>query len=350
MATRKNISRKPDFQLLQRALLNQRTDIIPLIELGIDPYIKSNILGRPWQGIEDDVEFMSLMGYDFVKIQPRINFHLEQELTSKETGTSSGSAGSDRAWAPESTGVITNWSEFEKYNWPEKSQIDYANFEKIRKILPDGMGVIGQYGDIFTLVWELMGFENFAMAIYEQPDLVEALLNKVADLVLGMFDTMADMDWVGALWYSDDIAYSSGLMIHPDIFRKYFFPLLNHIGILTKKREIPFIYHSDGVLWDVMDDIINSGVTSLHPIEPKSMDIFEVEDKVGDKLALCGGVEVDLLSRGDESEVIKLVTQFLDQLSEKGGYCAGSSNSVPEYVKIDNYLAMVKTVIEYKIS
>ena len=42
--------------------------------------------------------------------------------------------------------------------------IDYSRYEQVKQLLPDSMGVIGQYGDIFTLVWELMGFETFAFA------------------------------------------------------------------------------------------------------------------------------------------------------------------------------------------
>jgi uroporphyrinogen decarboxylase len=341
--------RPPDFQRLQDTLFNKKTDAIPLIELGIDPFIKSSILGRPLQKLNDDVEFMYHMGYDFVKIQPLINFDIQSQNVRKTLESTEKGSATDRAWAPESEGIIKDWSDFENYPWPDKSQIDYSRFEQIRGLLPDGMGVIGQYGDIFTLVWELMGFENFAMAIYEHPDLISALFEKVSDLILSMFDTMADMDWIGALWYSDDIAYSSGLMINPNILRNYFFPLLSHIGKRAKEKNIPLIYHSDGVLWDVIDDIIACGVNALHPIEPKSMNMLEVKDKFGDKLCLCGGVEVDILARGTEQEVITLVDKWLSEVGVRGGYCAGSSNSIPEYVDVNNYKAMVRTVLQYNL-
>lgn len=336
---------QPDFNRLKHTLFNQKTESVPLIELGIDPYIKSLILNRPCLTLQDEVEFMQQMGYDFVKLQPVIEWDIGEQMTAKSNTDNTLISSPDRAWAPGSGGIIKGWSEFENYPWPDPSHIDYSAFEKIRQILPDGMGVIGQYGDIFTLVWEMMGFENYAMAIYEQPDLVEALFGKVSKIILSMFDTMSDMDLVGALWYSDDIAYSSGLMVHPDILNQYFFPPLTHIGRLTQQRNIPFIYHSDGVLWDVMDEIINSGVNALHPIEPKSMDILEVNNRVGDKLCLCGGIEVDLLARASENDIIKLVSKLLKEVAGDGGYCAGSSNSIPEYVNVRNYLAMITTVI-----
>ncbi len=336
---------QPDFDRLRDTLFNQKAESVPLIELGIDPYIKSLILNRPCLTLQDEVGFMQQMGYDFVKLQPVIEWDIGEQMTAKSNADNAPVSSPDRAWAPGSGGIIKDWTTFENYLWPDPSHIDYSAFEEIKQILPDGMGVIGQYGDIFTLVWEMMGFENFAIAIYEQPDLVETLFGKVSKIILSMFDAMSDMDWVGALWYSDDIAYSSGLMVHPDILKQYFFPPLTHIGRLTQKRNIPFIYHSDGVLWDVMDEIISSGVNALHPIEPKSMDILEVKKKVGDKLCLCGGIEVDLLARASEDDIIKLVRKLLKEVARDGGYCAGSSNSIPEYVNVRNYLAMINTVI-----
>ena len=209
----------------------------------------------------------------------------------------------------------------------------------------DALGIIGQYGDIFTTAWEMMGFETFALAVYQNPTLIQAVIDKIAALILNMFNTMAEMDWVGALWYSDDIAYTSGPMLNPDFFQENFFPYLKHIGSLCRKRSIPFIYHSDGVLWEFMSDILNCGVTALHPIEPKSMNIFEVKEKVGDQLCLCGGIDLDLLARGDQQQVVDIVTRYIKELTSFGGYCVGSSNSIPEYVRVENYLVMIETTL-----
>jgi uroporphyrinogen decarboxylase len=94
-----------------------------------------------------------------------------------------------------------------------------------------------------------------------------------------------------------------------------------------------------------MSDILESGVTALHPIEPKSMDILEVKEKMGSNLCLCGGIELDLLSRGSKEEVIETVTRTIEKIAYNGGYCVGSSNSIPEYVNIENYIAMIETTI-----
>jgi len=333
--------RKPDFERLRVALFRGQPDFVPLIELGIHPSIKERILGRPVLTLADDAEFMASMGYDFVKLQPV----LPMDISSSQASSLSG--GIDRSWAPEHGGLILSMADFEKYPWPKISDISYRLLEEAKTGLPEGMGVIGQYGDIFTLAWEMMGFENFALASYEDPDLVDALMEKIGSLVYSMYETMAQMEWVGALWYSDDIAYSTGLLMSPDFFRKTLFPWLKKMGDLAKARNIPFLYHSDGILYSVMEDLIACGVTSLHPIEPKAMDIAEVKAKYGDRLSLCGNIEVDLLARGTPAEIEQQVIQRIKALAPGGGYCLCSSNSIPDYINLENYIQMVKTGLEW---
>ena len=326
----------PNFDRLRQTLFNKDVGTVPLIELGIDPSVKSTILGYPLQTLEDDIKFMRLMGYDFIKIQPKFNLPLNRQQLSGQ---------SQRLWSSEHSGLITNQDQFDAYPWPRIEDTDYSLFETARGLVPDDMGIIGQYGDIFTNVWEMMGFETFALAIYEDPDIVSSLFSRIGNLVVSMFENMAQMDWVGVLWYSDDIAYVSGPMINPAVLREHFFPLLKKIGNLAAAYNKPFIYHTDGDIRRVMSEIIDSGVTAVHPIEPKSMDIMEIKKLYGDKLCLCGGIEVDMLARGSSDEIIRITKKMINDVGPGGGYCLGSSNSIPDYVNIDNYKLMIETAL-----
>ena len=161
-----------------------------------------------------------------------------------------------------------------------------------------------------------------------------------------MFEKFAQHDSVDLLWYSDDIAYTNGLLMSPDILDEYFFPWLKKIGDLSKKYNKPLIYHTDGILYDVMDGIIDCGVTALHPVEPKAMKLKDVKEKYGDKLSFIGSIDVDLLCRGTKKEIIDKVEENIKIAAYNGGYCVGSGNSIPEYVNYDNYLTMIKTAKE----
>jgi uroporphyrinogen decarboxylase len=72
------------------------------------------------------------------------------------------------------------------------------------------------------------------------------------------------------------------------------------------------------------------------------MDILEVKRHYGDRLCLVGNVEVDTLSRGTPEEVRDEVRTLLREVATGGGYCIGSSNTVPNYARLENYKAMIE--------
>ncbi|MHC1739039.1 MAG: uroporphyrinogen decarboxylase family protein [Ignavibacteriaceae bacterium] len=337
---------KPNKEDFIKTLRCQKAGHIPLAELGIHPNIKEKIIGRPLITLKDDVDSWHMAGYDYIKLQPICDFNpakkgLDKNLTFKEDGTLS------FKWASENNGVITSFDDLERYKFPLRSDFDYSKFDAVRTLLPEGMGVIGQYGDIFTMTWEMMGFETFSFALFENPELVLQLNGILGGLVMSMFETFVQYDIVDAIWFSDDIAFQQGLLVSPDVLEMIFFPWLRQIGKLAKEYNKPFIYHTDGILWDVFDTIIDAGVTTMHPIEPKAMEIKDVKAKYGDKLSLMGNIDVDLLARGTKDEIRKNVLKNIEEVGYNGGYCVGSGNSIPDYVKLENYLTMLETVKEF---
>lgn len=332
------LDRKPDFARLRKALLCEgEADMVPNLELGVHPCHKATVIGRPCATVADEIEFARRAAYDYIKIQPRIPM-------SPSFAKGHSDAATNFNWAAEGGGAVQTLEDFEKFPWPKLSDIGYERFEDAVRLVPDDMQIIAQYGDIFTLTWECMGFENFSMALYDEDEIevVEALFARIGEIVYGAMATMAQSEKVGALWYSDDLAYITGLMVSPKVYRKYLFPWVKKIGDLAKARNIPFLYHTDGLLYDVIPDLMDCGVTSLHPIEPQAMDPAEVKARFADrKLSVVGSIEVDTLCRGTIEDVEALVKDRLTRVAPGGGYCLGSGNSVPNYAKFENYWAML---------
>jgi len=336
----------PDFNRLRMTLLRGIPDRVPLQELIVDRKIQAQLLERPVTSIRDSIEFFASAGYDAIRISPKVTFkpaeltgNLKTEATDQDV---------ERTWYSEGEGLVTDWESFENYPWPKLEEINYSDFEIAQHHLPDGLKILAHYGDIFTWIWDIMGFEIFSIALYEQPNLISAIFEKVGGIIYGMFETMVTFDNIGALWYSDDIAIGSGPFVSPDIFRKYLFPWMKKIGDLAKAHDLPYIYHSDGDLRMLLDDIIACGVDALQPIEPKAMDIRELKRQVGDRLCLIGNLDLEYtLTRGTPQEVAETTKSLIRDLAPSGGYCVGSGNSVPAYVPFENYLAMIETTLKY---
>jgi uroporphyrinogen decarboxylase len=91
-----------------------------------------------------------------------------------------------------------------------------------------------------------------------------------------------------------------------------------------------------------MDDLVACGVNALHPVEPTSMDLAEVKARSGGRLCVLGSVEVDLLARGTAEQIEAMVADHIRRAGPGGGFAIGSSNSVPEYARYGNYIAMLE--------
>ncbi|MBM4047198.1 MAG: nucleoside 2-deoxyribosyltransferase, partial [Planctomycetes bacterium] len=298
---------------------------------------------------QDEVEFWVKGGYDYVPLSLgliEVGGVLSGEATMRKRAHYSLYTDEDveMKWAAEHKGVITSFADLERYKWPTLNQMDFSPLEALSAAMPPEMKIIAILGKVYTAVWMLMGFESFCTATLENPELVKAMFKKTGEIQYAALEKALSFDRVGAAFMSDDIAYGQALMVNPRIYREHLFPWYKRMGDLCRERGLAFIYHSDGDLREVLDDLIACGFNALHPIEPKAMDIREIKRRVAGKLCLLGNIEVDRLSRGTPDEVRGLCRANLRDLTYDAGYCLGSSNSVTSYIPVANYRAMIETV------
>lgn len=339
----------PNFERLKRTITHKEPDKVPLVELEVDVEIKEAFLGRKIVDIKTDIEFWKSAGYDFYCFSPAKDI-FEKLLpgTISYTGTTVGCGFVERKWSAEGEGLITSLEEFKKIPWPEPKDVNYNLLKIIKSELPSDMGLIGRIGGFWEYVWQLMGFEVFCMNLADNKELIDLMFEKVRSIVYGVFKNLMDFDFIDAIWFCDDIAYATGLMVSPDILRYYVFSNYKKMAKICHDRNMPVIYHSDGNLWEVMDDIISTGIDAIHPIEPKAMDIKELKRKIGDKLCLIGNIDLGYtLTRGTPTEVEDEVKQKIRDLAPGGGYCVSSSNTITNYVPIENYRAMINAALKY---
>jgi uroporphyrinogen decarboxylase len=329
----------PDFSRLRTTLLCGQPDRVPIAELWFDTPLKETFIGRhvgnsfidPDYDIEADIEFWYRAGYDYIHIEPRYLFPRKPGLE-----------------IPEGAGTVTNWGEYEAYPWPSIDDVDFSYLKRAADLLPEGMGIITGTSGIFESAWMIMGFTTLCTLTYDDPELVAAVMKRVGELLYQVFERSATYPSVGALWISDDIAYTEGLMLKPTFFREHLFPWYKLMGEVCRKHDYPFLYHSDGLLWSVLNDLIEVGFNALQPIEPKAMDIVELKHKVGDKLCLIGNIDLGYtLTRGTPKEVEEEVKERIRTIGPGGGYCVGSSNTVTYYVPLENYIAMIEATRKY---
>jgi uroporphyrinogen decarboxylase len=69
--------------------------------------------------------------------------------------------------------------------------------------------------------------------------------------------------------------------------------------------------HSDGYILNIMDDLIEMGYSSMHPVqESAGMDPRQIKDQYGDKIVIYGSLDViDGLFRHEGEELDHYITE-----------------------------------------
>ena len=333
---------------------------VPLFEGTIAEDIKSQFLGKPAGSLEAEVEFHLRAGYDFVPLTIGLRQTMRGETSgvmgTKKVRTAVLHAAqarynpfrdetSTRMWAEEGQGVIQDETSFDNYPWPDPDSFSYDTVEQLGKLLPPEAKAIINVGYVFMASWMLMGLEQFCVALAQGESLAKRLIDRVGSIQKRVVENLVQFDCVGAIRMPDDLAHTGGLIVSPKLLRSYIFPWHKAIGDATIGSGRPYLYHSDGRLYDVIEDLLQCGFCALHPCEPASMDIQRLKRDYAGRLCLCGNINLDsTLTLGTPADVAEEVKRRLRTVGPGGGYCCGASNSVPEYVPYENYLAMIETV------
>lgn len=188
-----------------------------------------------------------------------------------------------------------------------------------------------------------MGVEGFAFATKDDPGLVHEVLRRYVDWQLVVTRNLIEMGY-DFLWCFDDIAFKSGPFCSPADFREFMLPAMKRSA---EAITVPWVFHSDGNLMPILDDILSLGPSGLHPIEPGPMNLAEVKAKYGHRICIIGNVSVDTLSAGTPEETRQFTRSCIETGGPGGGYMISSSNTIPSYAHPENVKAMINTIQDF---
>jgi len=336
---------EPNFdRFLQTLRREGEPDRLPFAELFHDFEVMAAIQGPPESEDPDAlaawrIRFWRDLGYDYVSVNTDVSFPTEGLYAEDTAALSHG----QRGWVNESKGVISTWEEFERYPWPTVTEASFRTLEAVGRHLPEGMKIIPTIpGGPFENLTFLMGFETFSYALAEQPDLVAAVVEKIDAVLCRVVATTARMDFVGAQWLNDDMGFKGGPMASPAVLRQYIFPTQQRICELAHRCGKPVLLHSCGKLDAITDELIDEvGIDAKHSFEDVIMPVWEAKRKWGHRMALLGGVDMDVLARGSEEQVRAYTRRCIEECAPGGGWALGSGNTVANYIPIPNFLAML---------
>ncbi|MGQ9462728.1 MAG: uroporphyrinogen decarboxylase family protein [Candidatus Fervidibacter sp.] len=333
----------------------------PLVEYIVDDFVMrpivTDLLGREWVTPTGDreslkayldnlIEFWYRMGYDFVRLEIGLPFH-EKRLFAPDPASNK-----QRAWVDEHQGAISNWDDFERYPWPRVEGLDFFPLEYINEHLPEGMGLISSHGGgIFEHLSWLMSLEGLSFSLYDDPKLVQAVSNRIGELITKFYEHLLQLENLIIVFPGDDMGFRSGTLVSPDALRNYCLPWHKRWAEMAHERGLPYFLHSCGNVLAIMDDLISDvGIDGKHSFEDAIITAEEFQKLYGNKIAVLGGVDLNILGAGTPEQVQRRTRQLIETCGAKGRFAVGSGNSIPTYVPVENYLAMVDEALDYMFS
>lgn len=346
---------KPDFEGFARTVLRQRPpQRVYTVEMFLDAGIKGQLRERlgiangdsglppKIEYIRQDVELLAALGYDLVRVHlPDSEFRMDVR-SSADSDFGDFARTSQGYIVHEHGGPVQNMRDIEDYPWPRIDSLDLSPLEWAEKNLPDGMRAFDMSSQFLECANWLMGYETLMMKMYEDEELVDALLERIGATYLAYTRLLCDFDCIAVIWAADDMGFKTQTFVSPDWLREKILPLHKAAAAIAHAKGKLYFLHSCGKVDTLMDDFIEDvRIDAKHSYEDSVTPVTDIYDRFGSRVGVLGGIDVDFLSRASEDDVRRRVREVLARCHPSGGYALGSGNSITEYVSVDNYLAML---------
>ena len=184
----------------------------------------------------------------------------------------------------------TSFDELENYPFIDKSDWQDNNMQqRVKAIHAAGNVAVGLIKHMYEFAWQVRGYEEFLMDMLIQRDWAEYILDKFwhNNILNAIATAKAGCDY---LLCGDDVANQNAMMFQPDLWREMMKPRWAKVYATAKaiKPDIHIWYHSDGNITDILDDLVEIGVTILNPVQPECIDPIAIRKRYGKKLAFDG--------------------------------------------------------------
>jgi len=202
-----------------------------------------------------------------------------------------------------------------------------------------GRPAYGVGNHIYENAWQVRGYEPFLEDLLIQREWAELLLDRFCDnnLRSAVAAAMAGCDYIVT---ADDVANQNAMMFSPEIWRAVMKPRWAKVIAAARaiKSDIHVWYHSDGNIWDILDDIVEIGITILNPVQPECMDPVAIRKRFGKRLAFDGCVGTQTtFPFGTTDDMRRVVRQLAGSLqAENGGLMLSPTHTLEPEVPIAN--------------
>ncbi|HDR16131.1 MAG TPA: hypothetical protein ENN79_11730 [Desulfobacteraceae bacterium] len=240
---------------------------------------------------------------------------------------------------------------------PEDDERYYGLKEQARRLKEEtDYAVIGVFPrPVVSLSQFLRGYDTFFMDLALNHVMLEAVMDRILDLDLRIGERILSEigSYVDIMFVHDDLATQESLMFSPDHYRKFVKPRHKKIFDCIKTHsDAKILFHTDGAIRPLLDDLIEIGVDALNPIQVSAagMEPEKLAADYGNRLCFWGGMDTQrVLNTGKPGEVRAEVRNLVRSLGGAGNYVIAAVHNIQDDVPPENVIALFDAAEEFGI-
>ncbi len=331
-----------DRRLREYLGLSPTDDLYSLLELdlrGVGPGIKPEATASPicyadpTKKVTDDGLYIDLWGVGFRRATTPTGDYI------------------DIAYHP--LAGLQSEDELEAWEYMDPDDWDYS-------IVRPGAEACSQYcvwahcRGAFEISWFMRGLDGFMTDLALEPSKALGLYDRVQERLKERLRRIlvAGGDAIDMAEYNDDMGTQRGLMMSPDMWRRYMKPRVAEMFALIKSFGKVVRYHSCGGVRAILPDLIEIGLEVLTPFQPLAdgMEPLALKRDFGRDLTFLGGIDMqEMLPNAKPQEVRDEVQRLLDVLNVDGGWIACSSHNLQPDTPPENIVAMYEVLLGHPL-
>ena len=199
----------------------------------------------------------------------------------------------------------------------------------------------------FHAVATSMGLRNFIVRLHRDREFIEHAFDWVEERNRLAIDKVVRKVRPDLVLFDGDCAYKTGLMVNPEIFRELVVERTRKTVSRLRSLGIPYAFHTDGKLDDVIPILVELGFSAVHGCERTANDLGDLVERFGDEIVLVGNMDVTTLYLSTPQRIRAETERMLMEGSKKGRFVAACNTSPLDNIPTDNYLAFVDAIRDF---
>jgi len=239
------------------------------------------------------------------------------------------------------------WEGDRNFDWPDPE--DPSNFEMLARVLeqqPDKAVFVNVAGVLTVMHWIELE-EQMYLDFFERPDEVRDFFERIGG-TMARFVTLAceRFPQLTAIYVQDDVCSTQGAMFSQDMLERFIYPANDQPIQAARAAGKPVIYHSDGMVFDILEHLIGLGVAAVNPLQQNVHDYGGFMERFGGRIGVYGGLDnLFTIPDGTPEDVRQHVLESFRILGTNGALIL-SSHDIPPHCLEANIDALVRTIHE----